>query len=704
MNTSSSLPHQLRIAVDIGGTFTDGVATLSSNGLIWVGKTPTTPTDPGEAVSKLILNLLEQVGHSLNTDTPQLSEIVHGTTLITNTLIERKGTKTALVTTTGMGDILEIRREWRYDIYDLDIELPKALVDSDCHIEVKERLNSLGQVIESLTVEEIERVSTELKKMQVDSVAVSFLHSYMNDVHEKQMGKFLQKAFPGIAISLSSEVASEIKEYERTSTVVASAYVKPIVASYLEELEDRIQKIQKDVPLRVMVSSGGFTSAKAAAQTPILLLESGPAAGVLSALNTARQNGVQHVLAFDMGGTTAKACVAVDGQAPIAHFFECARVQRFKRGSGLPILIPSIELIEIGAGGGSIAYVNRLGLLNVGPESSGSVPGPVCYDQGGKNITVTDADLILGYLSADSFLGGEMKLNTHQAEVEMTQLADQLEVTMTDAAWGIYNMVNENMASAARIHIAENGYDPRDFSMVATGGAGPVHAVEVARNLRIPRVLIPIAAGAGSCLGMLAAPARADRAWSNPQLLANCDWALIEQTLTALKIDAEKELEMANAKNIHWQIGLEMRYYGQGADISIAIDWQSLSPDTGKLILNLFEEQYQKLYGRLVPNANPQIITWRLTGSEKVVGHHFEWGDNRTQPTTQELKTRSIYLPLKKAYGLANVYDRYSLKAGQCIHGPLILEERESTIVVPVASEVTILSDLTVSILIKEFE
>jgi N-methylhydantoinase A len=405
-----------------------------------------------------------------------------------------------------------------------------------------------------------------------------------------------------------------------------------------------------------------------------------------------------------MGGTTAKACVAVDGQAPVAHFFECARVQRFKRGSGLPILIPSIELIEIGAGGGSIAYINRLGLLNVGPESSGSVPGPVCYDQGGKNITVTDADLILGYLSADNFLGGEMKLNTHQAKVEMMHLADQLEVSQTDAAWGIYNMVNENMASAARIHIAENGYDPRDFAMVATGGAGPVHAVEVARNLRIPRVLIPIAAGAGSCLGMLAAPARADRAWSNPQLLANCDWQIIEKSLTILKLDAEKELEMANAKNIHWQIGLEMRYYGQGADISIAIDWQSLSSETGTLILNLFQEQYQKLYGRLVPNAHPQIITWRLTGSETVEGHHFEWGDNRTHAADLGLKTRSIYLPLKKAYGLVTVYDRYSLKAGQTIDGPLILEERESTIVVPVASEVTILSDLTVSIVIKEFE
>jgi len=704
MKNSLSTLNQLRIAVDIGGTFTDGVATLPHNGLIWVGKTPTTPNDPGEAVSKLILNLLEQVGHSFNSDMPELSEVVHGTTLITNTLIERKGTKTALITTTGMGDILEIGREWRYDIYDLDIELPRSLVDKNCCIEVKERLNSLGQIVDSLSEEEIKRVIEDLKKMQVESVAISFLHSYINDAHEKQIGQFLQNALPGISISLSSEVASEIKEYERTSTVVASAYVKPIVASYLEELEDRIQKIQKDVPLRVMVSSGGFTSAKAAAQTPILLLESGPAAGVLSALNTALQNGVQHVLAFDMGGTTAKACVAVDGQAPIAHFFECARVQRFKRGSGLPILIPSIELIEIGAGGGSIAYVNRLGLLNVGPESSGSVPGPVCYDQGGKNITVTDADLILGYLSADNFLGGEMKLNTDQAEVEMTKLADQLDVTMTDAAWGIYNMVNENMASAARIHIAENGYDPRDFSMVATGGAGPVHAVEVARNLRIPRVLIPIAAGAGSCLGMLAAPARVDRAWSNPQLLANCDWISIEKTLKTLKMDAEKELEMANAKNINWQIGLEMRYYGQGADISVAIDWQSLNSDTGKIILNLFEEQYQKLYGRLVPNASPQIITWRLTGSEKVVGYHFEWGDERTSITEQKIKSRNIYLPLKKAYGIVNVYDRYSLTPGQTINGPLILEERESTIVVPVASELTILSDLTVSIVIKEFE
>ncbi len=697
------MTNALRVAVDIGGTFTDGVATLSSTGRIWVGKTPTTPTDPGEAVSTVILNLLAQVSRSFDADTPSLAEVVHGTTLITNTLIERKGARTALVTTNGMRDMLDIGREWRYDIYDLDIVMPQPLVDSGCRVEVCERLDARGNILEPLMTDEMERVAVELKKLQIDSVAVSLLHSYINDVHEKQLRDKLQMALPGVAISISSELASEIKEFERTSTVVASAYVKPIVAAYLHELEGRINQIEPDVPLRVMVSSGGFTSAKSAAQAPILLLESGPAAGVLSALNTARQNHIHQVLAFDMGGTTAKACVAVSGEAPVAHSFECARVERFKRGSGLPILIPSIELIEIGAGGGSIAHINRLGLLNVGPESSGSVPGPVCYGLGGTAPTVTDADLLLGYLSASNFLGGEMHLDAQRAEIAMARLAEQLGVKTSDAAWGIHNIVNENMANAARIHIAENGHDPRDFSMVATGGAGPVHAVEVARNLRIPHVLIPIAVGVGSCLGMLAAPARADRAWSNPQLLADCDWNQVAQALGELKKEAEDELETAGANNLIWRIGADMRYHGQGADVPVAIDWQAITEKTGEAILKSFEEQYQKLYGRLVPNANPQVITWRLTGRARTIGHHFEWGDDRVKVAHSEHGSRQIYLPLERAYGSANVYDRYSLQAGEQLAGPLILEERESTIVVPVPSEVTILPDLTVSITIKEF-
>lgn len=708
METSLSTNPVLRIAVDIGGTFTDGVATLSPSGRIWVGKTPTTPDDPGEAVSTVALNLLKQVADSMGPSAPKLAEVVHGTTLITNTLIERKGVKTGLVTTQGMRDMLDIGREWRYDIYDLDIVIPTPLVPPALRLEVDERLDARGEILTPLTDAQLDKlidgVISKLGAAGVESVAVSLLHSYINDTHEKRIEARLKQALPNLSVSVSSDLAREIKEFERTSTTVANAYVKPIVAKYLHELENRIARIQEGIPLRVMVSSGGFTSAKAGAESPILLLESGPAAGVLSALNTAYQNEVKRVLAFDMGGTTAKACVAVDGEPPVAHSFECARVERFKRGSGLPILIPSIELIEIGAGGGSIAYCNRLGLLNIGPESSGSVPGPACYARGGTDATVTDADLLLGYLNPSNFLGGEMELDTGLASAAMERLAKRLGMAATDVAWGIYNMVNENMASAARIHIAENGHDPREFAMVATGGAGPVHAVEVARKLRIPRVLIPIAAGAGSCLGMLAAPARVDRSFSSPQLLADTDWAQVADSLKSLKREGEAELESAGAADVEWRIGAEMRYFGQGADVSVSIPYEAVTEETGAKVLASFEAQYEKLYGRLVPNARPQVVTWRLTGRERTSGQHFEWGDNRVKATDALRGKRPVYLPLRGEYAEVPVYDRYSVRPGQTLQGPLILEERESTIVVAVKSDVTVLPDLTTSVTIKEFE
>lgn len=693
----------LRVAVDIGGTFTDGVASIAPDGRIWVSKSPTTPNDPGEAVSTVIKDLLRQVDQTMAASAPALAEVVHGTTLITNTLIERKGAKTALVVTSGMRDVLDIGREWRYDIYDLEIELPQQLIAATDRVELDERLDATGAVITPLSDAEIDRMAAELKTLEVQSVAVSLLHSYVNPAHEKKIAERLQTALPGVAVSLSSDLAREIKEFERTSTVAANAYVKPLVATYLRELNSRIADIRSNIPLRVMVSSGGFTSAESGAESPILLLESGPAAGVISALNTARQSGVDQVLAFDMGGTTAKACVAIEGEPPIAHSFECARVVRFKRGSGFPILIPSIELIEIGAGGGSIAHCNRLGLLNIGPESSGSVPGPACYGRGGKDPTVTDADLLLGYLNPSNFLGGEMSLDVAAAETAMARLAAELNVKPTEAAWGICNIVNENMASAARIHIAENGLDPRDFTMVATGGAGPLHAVEVARKLHIPRVLIPIAAGAGSCLGMLAAPQRVDRAWSNPQLLSDVDWPQVAANFTALRRESEAELESAGATAVEWQIGAEMRYYGQGAEIPVSIPFTDVGVGTAKVLHEAFEAQYEKLYGRLVPNAVPQVTTWRLVGRAPTSGHHFEWGDNRVNARLGAA-SRPIYLPTKGAYAEAKVYDRYSLAAGTQLQGPLILEERESTIVVAVASDVTIRPDLTVAITIKEFD
>ncbi|HEX2830783.1 MAG TPA: hydantoinase/oxoprolinase family protein [Burkholderiales bacterium] len=711
------MKRSARIAVDIGGTFTDGLASV--DGRIWVAKTLTTPRDPGEAVTTVMADLVKQMKvaqapspaerpRNVKTgEAPALrvSEVVHGTTLVTNTLIERKGANTGLVVTKGTRDVLDIGREWRYDLYDLNLELPRPLVATNARVEADERLDASGEVVTKLSDAELDRLVEEIRSLDVDAVAVCLLHSYVNDEHEKKIAQVLRERLPGVAVSVSSGLAREIREFERMSTTVGNAYVQPLMADYLRKLDDRVNAISKGAPLRIMVSSGGFTSGEAAAETPILLLESGPAGGVLSALNTARANGIGQILAFDMGGTTAKACVAVGGEPLIAHSFEAARVHRFKRGSGLPMLIPSIDLIEIGAGGGSIAHVNELGLLNIGPESAGADPGPACYGQGGTDATVTDADLVLGYLNADNFLGGEMKLRRDLAEAALERIAKKLALTTTDVAWGICNIVNENMAAAARIHIAEKGHDPREFTMVATGGAGPVHVVEVARKLQIPRVLATIAAGAGSCLGLLAAPARVDRSWSNPTLVKEIDWSRIAKVYADLRADAERELASAGAGDakITWWIGADMRYAGQGHNVSVSVPWQKIAKSTEAPLLKEFEKRYRQLYGHLVPNALPQVITWRLTGRSVVKSHRFMWGDERVSAKPVLRGRREIFLPLKKRYGKVPVYDRYSLAPGAKLPGPVILEERESTLVVPVAADVTILPDYTVSVRIKEF-
>ncbi|MBI4193543.1 MAG: hydantoinase/oxoprolinase family protein [Betaproteobacteria bacterium] len=705
ISITSNSYGKLRIAVDIGGTFTDGLAVLVPIGRIWVAKTLTTPRDPGEAVTTVIVDLLKQVSAAHAGAQPAVTEVVHGTTLVTNTLIQRKGAKTGLVVTRGTRDVLTIAREIRYELYDLNLEIPRPLVPEALRLEVDERLDVEGEVATALTDAEIDRLTRDVGELDVEAVAVCLLHAYVNDAHEKKIAAAIKKRFPKLAVSISSGIAREIREFERMSTTAANAYVQPLVAEYLDRLDGRVHALAPGAPLRIMVSSGGFTSGKAAAETPILLLESGPAGGVLSALNTARNAGIDQILAFDMGGTTAKACVAVGGEPLIAHSFECARVSRFARGSGLPILMPSIDLIEIGAGGGSIAHVNDLGLLNVGPESAGADPGPACYGQGGTGATVTDADLVLGYLNADNFLGGEMKLRKDLAVAALQKLATQLKLTPTDVAWGICNIVNENMASAARIHIAEKGHDPREFAMVATGGAGPVHVVEVARKLQIPRVLATIAAGAGSCLGLLAAPARVDRAWSNPALVKDIDWGRVAKVYDQLRADAEDELKSAGAGSVklQWWIGAEMRYAGQGHNVSVSLPWRKINAATKAVLLEEFEQRYRQLYGHLVPNAAAQVVTWRLTGRSVVKSHKFAWGDARVSAKPVMHGKRDIWLPLVRKCAAVPVYDRYSLKPGTRIAGPVILEERESTLVVPVAADVRVLPDYTVSITIKEF-
>jgi N-methylhydantoinase A len=691
----------LRIAVDIGGTFTDGVAEDVERGRIWVGKCLTTPDDPGRAVSSVIEQLLGKIADK--DASGRVADVVHGTTLVTNTLIERKGVETAMVVTSGTADALDIRREVRYDLYDLDLELPEPLVPRKNRHEVAERLDASGSVLTPLAEDDLQKLVACLSEQSVEAVGVCLLHGHVNDVHERAVRDALRKALPGVSVSTSASVAREIREYERMSTTAANAYVQPLVAQYLNMLSERLTDMGISASLRIMLSSGGFTSAQAAAETPILLLESGPAAGVLSAVNTGLLSGVSHVLAFDMGGTTAKACVAVDGAPEVAHAFEAARVRRFKRGSGLPILIPSIDLIEIGAGGGSLATVDSLGLLKVGPQSAGSEPGPACYGRGGTSPTVTDADLVLGYLEPSNFLGGEMQLDKELAEKTLAELGRSLGLTATETAAGIATIVNENMAAAARVHIAEKGFDPRSFTLVATGGAGPVHAVEVARRLGIKRLLCPIAAGAGSCLGLLAAPARVDRSWSKPALLDDVDWAEAAVMLDALHQDAAAELEAAGAghANISWGLAIEMRYAGQGSTLNVKTPYGDITRDLAPKLRSAFEASYQEMYKTVVPEAQLQMVTWRLTGKSDVASKKFSWGTEHSAEAPKPRK-RPIYLPIFDRFEEADVYDRYALAPGTVVKGPAVLEERESTLVVPLPATIEILPDLTVHVLLGD--
>jgi N-methylhydantoinase A len=686
--------NSIRIAVDIGGTFTDGIAEVSPGSRIHVAKCLTTPDDPGRAVTSIVETLLAAIGTNASS---RVSEVVHGTTLVTNTIIERNGARTALLVTRGTRDTLSMARETRYDLYDLDIEIPSALVPPGLRLEVDERVDFEGKVVRALDTAKLEVAVSKLTARGVEAVAVCFLHSYANPRHERAARKALARALPGVSITLSSDIAPVVKEYERMSTAAANAYVQPQAAHYLTELEDRLAAQSIDAPLRVMVSSGGFTSSADASRRPIFLLESGPAGGVLSAVNTAREAGVDDLLALDMGGTTAKACVATGGVPDVAHEFEAARVRRFIKGSGLPILIPSIDLIEIGAGGGSIARVDRLGLLNVGPESAGAEPGPACYAQGGDQPTVTDADLFLGFLDATRFLGGEMRLDGERARIALSGLARRIGLSTNATAWGIHNLVNENMASAARVHIAEKGMDPRRFTLVATGGAGPVHAAEVAAKLSMRRVLYTVAAGAGSCLGLLAAPARVDRAWSRVQLLADVRIAQLTKAYEQMHADALETLGGTGTSRVRWTLGAEVRYAGQGNAVEISLPFRAINARTLEAVGVAFEERYVALYGHLVPGARPEVVTWRLTGQSRIGSRGFRLAQ-KSSASDAVATQRRMYLPVRGEYADVPVYERYALPPGTTLEGPLVLQERESTIVLSRPGRVTVLDNLTVSV------
>ena len=692
-----------RIAIDIGGTFTDGVIEVLDSGQVFLAKRLTTPADPGDALAQVVDDLLASAGTRLGQTNiaRNVQDVIHGSTLVTNSLIERHGAPTALVATKGMSDLIDIGREVRYDLYDLDIEMPAPLVPIERRFEIDERIAADGTVLKAPGAKEVEALVAAVRASGARSVAVSCLHSCVNPVNEIAIGEALRRSAPELSISLSSRVAREIREYERTTTATANAFVQPIVEKYLRELADRLHNAGIDATLRIMVSSGGSTSASTAAEVPIATLESGPAGGVLSAANAGRAAGYDDVLAFDMGGTTAKICTVLQGAPSVVHTFEAARVRRFKKGSGLPLLVASIDLIEIGAGGGSIARISELGLLTVGPESAGADPGPACYGHGGAGATVTDADLMLGYLNPDYFLGGRMRLNAEAARAALSRLGDRLGLDALAVAKGIFNVVNEAMAGAARVHVAEKGQDPRRFTLVATGGAGPVHAVEIARKLKVPRVLFPIAAGTGSCLGFLAAPVRVDRSWSKPIRLERIDWAETDAALAELHRDADVELQAAlhGPAEVEWQLLVEMRYAGQGANLALTFAFRAVDASFASKLEEAFRQKYAESYGGVLPSGTLEVVTWRVVGSTRQDIKHFSWptsGATQRDGTVPPHARRAIFCTSTDTLAEVAVYKRYALAPGTRLRGPLVLEEEESTIIVPVEATVDVLKNLSV--------
>ena len=666
------------LGIDIGGTFTDIIVFDQATGAVHKAKELTTHDDPARGVITGVQKALN--GQVAPED---IYRTVHATTLFTNSLIERKGAVTGLVTTAGFRDAVEIGRERKYELYDVFIAKPTPLVPRNLRLEATERMDADGQVITPLDQVSLLKAVKQLVDDGVESLALVFLHAYANAAHEKAAVQAIETAFPSLFLSASHEIAPEIREYERTSTTVTNAYFKPLAEGYIERLASEIGALGADAPFFMMLSNGGLTHVAEAKRTPVQLLESGPAAGALVGAYFGEQAGERNVLAFDMGGTTAKLALVEDGEPHVAYSFEAAREKRFIEGSGLPINISTIELIEIGAGGGSIAHVDALGLLKVGPQSSGSMPGPACYGQGGTAPTVTDADLLLGYLNADYFAGGSMEIDLEAAKNAAGGLADTLGLSPTEVAWGIHDVVNENMASAARVHIAEQGKDPREFTLLATGGAGPVHAFYVARKLGLKRILCPVAAGVASALGLLIAPARVDRVATVAVKWDDIDWAELEDQYQTLEADAaavvmETGLDAASAEITRLA---DMRYVGQGFELVVPLPPGPYAATSGPALIAAFEDAYRRAFSRIPPDVTVEIINIRVAMRATVPGPGLSFktdGGGEAKPRA----SRPVYFPENGDYAETNVYARADLAAGQTLLGPAIVEEDESTLVV----------------------
>ncbi len=675
------------LGCDIGGTFTDFALFNHETGEVDVEKCLTTPQDPSEGVFTGTSKLKEKRGDYLG----ETENVIHGTTLIINAIIERKGAKTALITTKGFRDIIEIAREKRYYLYDIYGVFPAPIVPRHRRREVNERIYSNGKILIPIKPQEVKRLLSELAAEGIESIAICLLHSYANPSHEELIQKIANQNHPGITTSISADVLPEIKEYERTTTTTLNAYTKPLINRYLTRLEDKFRMAGLRGKLYLMLSSSGIATVETARRYPVRVSESGPAAGVLAAQYYGKLAGVKDVLSFDMGGTTAKVSIIVDGQTSMASDYEVNRVYRFIKGSGIPLRIPVLDLMEIGAGGGSIAHISSLGLLQVGPESAGAEPGPACYARGGENPTVTDADLVLGYLNTEYFLGGEMKLDKGAAKTAIEErIAKLLGMDVTKTAWGIHDIVNENMAAAAKMQAMEKGYDPTRFTLFAFGGAGPVHATGIAKKLRIKKVIIPLRAGVASAIGFFMAPLAFDSVRTYKVSLEKADFTEIEKIFARMEREAKGLLGKVENQPIVFARSADMRYVGQGYEIRVPIPSGDFSKLGKANIQAVFDKAYEFLYGRVYPDVKIELMNFRLNAQLPSPPLKL-----RSLPSEgdvlQAIKgRRKAYDGESHSYIDFPVYDRYQLFSGATIKGPAIIEEKETTIVAPPNTEATV--------------
>lgn len=672
----------VRMGVDIGGTFTDVV--LEVDEAQYSTKVLTTYTAPEDA----IINGLQQVCAKAGIRPSDIGQIIHGTTLATNALIERRGARTALITTAGFRDVIEMRTESRFEQYDLNLTLPDPLLPRQQRYTITERIDARGQVLIELDTAELDRLVSQIEEAGYESVSIGLIHSYLNDAHERQVQEALASRLPNVMISLSSEVSPQMREYERFNTVVANAYIKPLMKSYLGRLQGRLQQEGVDCAVFLMHSGGGIISIDSAAEFPVRLVESGPAGGAVFAAHIAARYGLDKVLSFDMGGTTAKICLIKDQTPKTSRVFEVARTYRFKKGSGMPISIPVIDMVEIGAGGGSLASVDSMRQIRVGPHSAGSEPGPACYGRGGDKPAVTDADLVLGKLDPDNFAGGSIQLHVDSStQALQTVLGQPLDMDAQTAAYGLVEVVDENMANAARVHAVENGEDLTEYTMIAFGGAAPLHAARLCEKLGVDRLLVPPGAGVGSAIGFLRAPFSFEANRSQYMKLSQFDSGVISELLQELENEATAFVRSCDEQaEIHAEFKAYMRYSGQGWEIPIALTTEQARHPDAATYQQLFEKDYHALFGRVVEGMDVEITVWAAnatTPAHSVSPVQMAAGGD----DAQSQGGRAVFDAALGEVVEAAVVLRCDMQTGQRVSGPAVITEDETTIIVPVSRQ-----------------